>query len=309
MESVLKFSLTVLAACSVFGLFAPFYWLFDLYNHFRPHAVVAALLLMVAALTVHRRYLLAAFGIAMLNAVLIGIALYQTQGIERLAEDVDHASTTTIVFANVLTSNRQYELATKVLSQPNADIIALAEVNTAWLDELVSIENDYPYQAPHPREDNFGLAIFSKRPFQAEYVLVGDYKRPLAIADFSDFILIVAHPVTPITKKGAEENRRYLEYIADYASHTSKPLIVTGDLNATLWGDAMRSVYRAGMKRINPLGVAYTWPSIAPFVPMQLDHFFAKSIKASDFEVLEYTGSDHFPVMATIAITNEIPQQ
>jgi endonuclease/exonuclease/phosphatase (EEP) superfamily protein YafD len=132
---------------------------------------------------------------------------------------------------------------------------------------------------------------------------VGDYELPLAVLDFKEFRLIVAHPIPPISADNMLENKIYLETIAQNSINDDKAVIIAGDLNSTLWGDALTPLMHINLKRINPSGVAYTWPAQIPLFAMQIDHFFAKNIKAANFKVLGNIGSDHYPIQATIALS------
>jgi endonuclease/exonuclease/phosphatase (EEP) superfamily protein YafD len=227
--------------------------------------------------------------------------LYRNGAIPEIGHAAAAHKAVHIVSANVHTANSHYTKALSVIATQNPDIIALTETDTRWIENIAFLEKTYVHSLKHPRPDNFGMAVYSKMPFQAEIVDTGDYKLPMAVLDFADFRLIVAHPIHPVSPNNLHENKRYIEAIAQYATDSEKPVIVAGDLNSTLWGNAITPLFNADLISLNPSGIAYTWPSHLPFLAMQIDHFFVRGVKAADFKVLPNIGSDHYPIQATVA--------
>jgi endonuclease/exonuclease/phosphatase (EEP) superfamily protein YafD len=289
-----------LAACSLMGLLSPAYWLFDLFNHFRIHALVASVLLLGAALAFSRKDLLLASIVLAGNGIIFLMPIYQSSGISDISSQ--NSEQVRIVSANVYTANTQRQRAIDVITRENPDIIALTETDGRWVNHFSSIEDVYPHTLKHPRPDNFGIAVYSKLHFKAEILIIGDYRLPLAVLDFERFRLIVAHPIPPLSLNNMQENKLYLEVIAQNLRLANKPTIIAGDLNTTLWGEAIGPLVDAGFKRINPTGIAYTWPTQNPLFAMQIDHFFATGIEEANFRVLADIGSDHYPIQAVISL-------
>jgi len=299
MKLSLKFLLCILAICSFASLLSPIYWLFDLFNHFRIHALLTSILLLVAALIFSKKNIALALFVLIANIILFFIPLYQSAGISEIS-DFDARQKVKIASANVFTANKQHQNAIDVITHEAPDVIVLTETNERWVKNFNAVEDVYKHSIKHPRADNFGMAIYSKLPFQAKILDIGDYHLPLAVLDFENFRLIVAHPIPPMSRNNMRENKLYLEAIAQNANNQNKPVIISGDLNSTLWGEAVKPLFDAGLKRINSIGVAYTWPTQMPLFAMQIDHFLAKGIAEADFKVLSNIGSDHYPIVTTI---------
>src|SRR5207302_6139311 len=118
----------------------------------------------------------------------------------------------------------------------------------------------------------------------AEVKNPGDYPRPFFVLEFERFTLIVVHPFPPISEPGSQENKHYLKSIANHHAPSNKPVIIAGDFNCTLWGDALKPLIEKGYKRINSLGVDYTFPTgWLPFA-LQIDHFFINKAVRSQFK-------------------------
>jgi endonuclease/exonuclease/phosphatase (EEP) superfamily protein YafD len=300
----IRIFLFLLAICSFIGLLSSIYWFFDLFNHFRVQAVIASIILCFAAFMFDKKSLKFATLILIGNLILFAIPILKTNNNLTTAMQADETPMN-IVFANVETSNTDYELAKKVLLAQNPDIIALAEIDNQWVSNLIALKKIYPYTVELPSNGNFGMALYSKIPFTVELTKPGTYQIPFLTLDFKTFILIVAHPFPPINKQASQENKHYLKSIANHHAFSNKPVIIAGDLNCTLWGDALKPIIEKGYKRINNLGVDYTFPTgWLPFA-LQIDHFFINKAVRSKFKVLDYIGSDHYPIQAIIHFTND----
>ncbi len=291
----------IIAVCSLLGFFQALIPLLDLFNHFRPHAVFGAIFCGAILLFLKDQKLIiwaVVAAVLILNIGALGWSLYQTLGIPSLKED--KPVSVSIVSANVLGANTDYQAVRDMVARENPDVLVFSEVTDAWVENF-KFGEQYAYSIKFPRADNFGMAAYSKRPFEGEVKIVTNGKVPMIIMNFNEFTVIGVHPVPPVSISYMSENRSYIEEAAYIGMKSKNPVIVTGDFNATLWSSAMKPLIDAGFDRINPLGFAYTWPRNKPFLALQIDHFMAKNIKAADFGVLPSVGSDHYPIRADIA--------
>jgi endonuclease/exonuclease/phosphatase (EEP) superfamily protein YafD len=301
MRLLVKIFIFILFVCSFISLLSPIYWLFDLFNHFRIHFLLTSILLLIVDLNFSKNNITLLLFILLGNLILVLIPLYQSGGISQIS-DFDGRQKIRIVSSNVFKHNTQYQNTINVITHETPDIIALTETDDRWIKNFNAVKGTFKHSINYPRSDNFGMAVYSKLPFQAKIQSIGDYHLPLVVLDFENFRLIVAHPMPPISHNNLRENRIYLKAIAQNAINQKKPVIIAGDLNSTLWGEAVKPLFDAGLKRINSAGVAYTWPTQIPLFAMQIDHFFAKGISEADFKVLSNIGSDHYPIMTTVIL-------
>ncbi|ESQ77957.1 endonuclease/exonuclease/phosphatase family protein [Asticcacaulis sp. YBE204] len=304
------------------------YWAFDLLTPFRPQALLAGVLLLPLALLARRKLPIGlATAIILLNALPIGVRLAAFPAVTRgemVSVVFQPYTRVDLLSANVLTSNRNFQTLRRVITSSPPDVLVLTEVDQGWLDGL-SLDTlkhvdtnlseqergdadpealQYPYRHEAPRRDNFGMAIYATAPFTAQTVLVGDLQLPLMRVEFDDYVLLAAHPIPPISGRYNLENRLYLQTLADLAQNSPKPIIIAGDLNATLWSASLKPLTGKGLNRVStPLGWAYSWPVHMPPLAIQIDHIFAKDIVYGELEVLKDIGSDHFPVRADIVVS------
>ena len=217
----------------------------------------------------------------------------------------DQTRNISVIFSNVLTSNTNHQLLLDTILKHRPDVFVTTEVDEKWKTALEVNKSLYPFSIAIPRTDNFGMAIFSKIPFNSEGYDVGDYELPLIVLDFEDFALIAAHPIPPLSQKNSEELHAYIRKIAEVARNIKKPLVLIGDLNATLWSDAVNDLRGLGLRRTNQFGFAWTWPSGFFPLAVQIDHIFVRNVVMVDFEVLPYIGSDHFPIKSNIHVKTQ----
>lgn len=300
--------LWVLTICSVLGLFGSFYWIFDLFNHFRPNAFIASVIFCGLTFFFDRKHLTLAVTVTCLNAGLLIYALWAFDTVADLGPPNEDNSSVQIVSSNVLALNKKYEKALEVLTKDDPDIIALTEVTDAWVAGLSALDEVYPYTVKHPRPDSFGMAIYSKRPFNADIKRAsGRRNAPLGVLEFLDFDLIVAHPLPPVSASHASDNRIYIDTVGKLASLSDKPVIVAGDLNSSIWANSLKPLRESNLERV-PLGLfSYTWPIRLAVIGVQIDHFFAHGITGADGQVLSGIGSDHYPIQAVFNISGEAP--
>jgi len=304
------FALVVLILiCSSVGFLYSTSWFFDLFNHFRPQAILASLVLIFVSLLVKdwNVFVISLF-VILLNLSVIFFRLQPfplVKGDYQASYENKNNKEFSVIFSNVLSSNNKSNLLLDTIENHEPDIVVVAEVNEPWMGSLEKIQSTYPYIYAMPRPDNFGMAIFSKKPFKEATVYdVGNYQIPLVRVDFDDFVLLAAHPIPPLSHQNTGELHAYLQKIAKLVREIDKPLVIAGDFNSTLWSSSFNHLSGLGLNRTNPLGLAWTWPK--GFLPLaiQIDHIFVKDVARASFEVLANIGSDHFPIKSNILLVD-----
>lgn len=304
--------LVVAGLCSLAGLLSRFSWFFDLFNHFRPQIFVACLPLLLLGLTLKdRKSVVVGILVVVLNLGFIAERLYAFPGavpshrVSFIEEPTEHIK---VFFANVLTSNRDHQSLLDRVDENRPDILVFTEIDDGWLKSLEPLKAAYPYSFALPRSDNFGLAVYAKKSFTQKIYDVGEYGLPLAVMDMGNYALVAVHPIPPLSQENTQELRRYIAKIAEIIRTISKPLIVTGDLNTTLWSDNFNLLRGLGLQRSNGLGIAWTWPSGFFPLALQIDHIFVRDAATADFQALADIGSDHFPVQASVVMKTRLPE-
>ena len=140
-----------------------------------------------------------------------------------------------VLTQNVLTSNRQFQLMVDLIELEDPDVVILLEVDQGWMDGLKSIHTTYPHRKHMVHSGNFGIAIFSKEPWNDCRIELGSSSRiPSIIADYDRFQLIGVHPVPPVSAAAAASRNQQLMEVAKFRD-PDKLSILAGDFNLTPW--------------------------------------------------------------------------
>lgn len=146
---------TILGFCGRFG------WLFDLFSHFRVQ-YFAGLATVATLLLVPRQRKAAAFFafFALINLAVI-LPLYFGPTVQTN----DHEPKLRAMLINVNSHSGNPTQVAKALSETDPHILVLEEITSRWLTELEEALRAYPHSCVRPRDDNFGIGLFSKLPF------------------------------------------------------------------------------------------------------------------------------------------------
>jgi endonuclease/exonuclease/phosphatase (EEP) superfamily protein YafD len=291
------------------GFCGRFWWVLDLFSHFRVQYAILSFLIAVALLVLRRVFTGSVFlGLAVVNLVLI-VPLY----LGRVAPPDAGSPRYRAVLANVYTPNKESELVISLIEQYEPDFFVLQEVNTRWLLDISSLETAYPYTEQCPRPDNFGIALYSKRPFvKCDTVYIGAAMVPSICAEIEldgrQLTVLGAHTIPPARRKGSLLRNEQLARIPEFLQKHQRPVIVMGDLNMTPWSHHFRKLLRdAGLKDgSRGYGIARTWPTDLFPLRIPIDHF----LHSADLTVVskkkgQHIGSDHYPIMVDFAFADE----
>jgi endonuclease/exonuclease/phosphatase (EEP) superfamily protein YafD len=308
-KPVLWSVVSIVAAPAALATLATFlgrlWWRCELACHFRVQYFIV-LLVAALALLVGKRWSRAAVAgvLALVNLALI-VPLYFGGGSPPAG-----ATTLRAVNLNVHTRNRQFDDVRRFLRETAPDLFVLEEVNADWLYELEPLKRDYPHVRAHPREDNFGIALFSRIPFEtAEILTIGKAGVPSVAARFDldgqSLTVIGTHPVPPAGGNGAALRNEQMSAVADYVAKQPGPLVLLGDLNMTSWSPYFVDFLRATGLRDSRrgFGVQPSWPARSPLLRIPIDHcLVSPQISIRDHRIGRGVGSDHLPVIVEFAL-------
>ncbi len=215
-----------------------------------------------------------------------------------------------IVYANVNVANLRYESIGDFFERETADILVISEISQKLFEALTPILKDYPFREVIPREDCFGLAVFSRLPvksMQARYL--GEAQLPsikcVIAREPQDIVLWATHPVPPMGQRGWEMRNEQLLILAEEIKGDSRPHIVVGDLNTAPWCYWFDVLLNKTMKDSSlARGIIPTWPAYFPFfLRIPLDHILiGRDIGVLERNVLPVSGSDHHSVSLVIGL-------
>lgn len=208
---------------------------------------------------------------------------------------------------NVQTSNPDHSRAARYMLYHEPHILVLMEINKDWATSLEILHSRYPYRHIVPREDHFGIALYSRLPLD----------NPRTIDPASTFVpsiettvqwqgrplhLIATHPLPPISQEYFKLRNHQLKTIA--ASIPEKkgvPTLIIGDLNSTPQSIGFAPFLHH--PRLAPPSHQPTW--IASFCPLgiPIDHtLHTRDILCHHSRTGPPLGSDHLPVLSFFSL-------
>jgi len=155
------------------------WWAFDLTSHFRVQYAVTLVIFSGIGLA-FRKYKFA-FAFALFS--LVNTALLLSFYFGTLTAN-SSSIRLKLLLINVRTENSRFDLVRKFIEEKKPDMVLLEEVDDRWLSALQSLNGEFPHTLVAPREDNFGIALFSKLPLnKAEVIQLGAETVPSLTAE------------------------------------------------------------------------------------------------------------------------------
>ena len=276
----------------------------QLFTHFRLQYLVASLLLLLLFAGFRQPvYATAMLLIVVLNATLV-LPWYTGAGNEH------GDAALTVVQANVLSTNQQYDKVIRMLESEKPDVVVFQEVSPHWLMALAELQSEYPHSYAEAREGNFGIAVFSRMPLvSVTHVDSPPFAYPTVIAKLrlDEYVLnlVATHPTIPVSRELYAARNTQLDSLYELLESLDGPTILLGDLNTSMWDVNYRAFEtRSGLRNARKgFGVTPTWPTFMPFAMIPIDHVLVSSdIDVRDVHAGPRIGSDHLPLVVTLSL-------
>ncbi len=287
---------------TLLGFAGRIWWVFDLFSHFRVQ-YLSGFSLIALIFLFGEVYSGAgiAFAGALFNMALIA-PLYRKLGPAKSGNQKAYRAAS----INVLRTNRSFEATRELLAEQKADFVVLVECDREWLEALSCLGELYPHRFSALREDNYGLALFSRRePVQVETCNFGPARVPTLVARFEldgrGLTVIGTHPPPPKSAREAHQREAQSREIARFAAQQTGEVMLCGDLNLTSWSPHFRDILKISGLRDSRIGfgVQPSWPATNPLLMVPIDHILVSTgIGVNRRWVGPKIGSDHRPVFA-----------
>ncbi len=292
--------------CTVAGFAGQLSWVLDLTSHFRVQ-YLAALSLLAIAFCIGRKFCAAGVMGCAAALNLIVIAPYYLP--ESKCGSPQAETTLRALLINVNTSNKHYELTRELIRSTSPDLIILEEVDAKWMSELSDLRRDYPYEKSEPREDNFGIAMFSRYLFEnAKIVYLGDAGVPSVVAQVrvkaKVLNVLTTHPLPPGSRSGSLLRDGQLAELPAFLRNRKGPIVLLGDLNVSPWSAHFRKLLReTGLRdSARGRGIHSTWPTMSLLLRVPIDHcLVSRDVCVLNRIVCRDIGSDHYPLLVDLA--------
>jgi endonuclease/exonuclease/phosphatase (EEP) superfamily protein YafD len=221
----------------------------------------------------------------------------------------------TVMSINLLGRNQDTAALVAEVLAVQPDVLLLHEYRPHWHQAFQSeVGDDYPYVGCVQRDDDFGLAVYSRLPFATPVdtaVPLGNGDTPQARMvvriDGRDVAVYSVHLMPPKNCAYTTRQRREFADLLDLLKQEELPVVLCGDFNftnASAYADELERLGLIDAHRISGCGRGSTWPRIGPFrwfPGIRLDHvFLSKQLTSTRCRTGIGHGSDHRPVIAEV---------
>lgn len=291
---------------TVAGLAGRYHWVFDLVAHFPLQCGVVLLVVSALLAVIRKRFACLVFlGLVAVNGMRM---LPQFMPITR--QSLAGAETLKAMLINVQTESRGYAETIKLVLNEKPDFVFVEEVDDKWMQELGALSNAYQHVIAEPREDNFGAALLSQRPFREKRVLyLGDAGVPSLAARFDvsgqDLLVVGTHPVPPVGTTDFALRNQQLDCVAEYIRKRSLPTLLLGDLNVSPWSYYFRQFVRKSQLSDSSRGFGFqpTWPTVSLLLLVPIDHCLSsREVVVTNRRTCPSIGSDHYPLLVEFTV-------
>ena len=301
------------------------YWAFRIFEYPRFQKFVVTVAILIAFLwfcdSTHP-FDLIFVSLLGLNAIYLGKLIFPytpfapTQIKNISAKDEDFKNSLRLLVANVYQDNKNASGILQIIRANDPDLILLVETNERWKEALKELQQKYREQVLYTLENTYGMLFFSKYPIEKAGVkfLVDDDKPSIhtyiIFPSGKKIRFFGIHPAPPAPHHNAytTDRDKELMIVAKMTKQQPLPTIVTGDLNDVAWSyttDLFMNIShlldpRRGRGMYNTFNAKY------PFLRWPLDHIFcSKHFKLIHLKRLKEFGSDHFPLLIALQLTED----
>jgi len=295
----------VACLATLLGFLGRFWWFLDLFSHFRVQYLVGLGFLGILLLVGRRRRTATVFlAFACVNLVLVAPLYFG-----RRSELPEGSTAWRAMLLNVNTHYGDADRVKDAILAADPDILVLEEISARWVSDLAWLTNSHPHSVVQPREDNFGIGLFSKLPLaesKVAYITRANVPSILATVDagHTNLRVLATHPLPPRNGDYSRWRNEQLDRLPDYV-RPPLPVLLLGDLNVTPWSCHFRRLLaRTGLRdSATGYGVQPTWPNFNPLLRIPIDHcLHSPDILVVDRRIGPDVSSDHYPVIVDFAV-------
>lgn len=229
------------------------------------------------------------------------------------AKHNDAESRITILAANVLQKNREADSLLRLIDESSPDIVAVCEVNDRWINDLKSLNSEYSGHIAEPRENGYGIALWSRLPIidaTVRHMVVDEIPSldvTLKLETGQAVRLFVVHPHPPMPFVDTTERDAELVLVGRELQGV-QPAIVTGDINDVAWSRTT-NLFQEVSGLLDPRkgrGLYPTYRADSWIVRYPLDYLFhSDDFRVVRLETLSSIGSDHLPLFVELSYEPE----
>ncbi|WP_026934188.1 endonuclease/exonuclease/phosphatase family protein [Christiangramia echinicola] len=219
----------------------------------------------------------------------------------------DPNATVSILVSNVLTPNKRSDKLIALVKKRKPDILLTLESDKRWEEELSELEEEYQYTVKIPKDNLYGMHLYSKLELDDIKVRnlvqedIPSIHGNVILRNGKKVRLHCLHPKPPSPTESDTSTNRDAELLmlGRDIDAESDSILVIGDLNDVAWSRTTRLFQKLSglMDPRKGRGFFNTFHSKYFLLRWPLDHVF----HTKDFTLIEIArekniGSDHFPM-------------
>jgi endonuclease/exonuclease/phosphatase (EEP) superfamily protein YafD len=290
---------------SIVGLLDRVSWAFELADVFRLQYLVLLAGAALAAVLLRRPRLasLAAL-LAALNLAVLHIPL--TPGAS--AAPAAAKGSLRLLVANVETGNTDFAAVDRLVAQTRPDVFGVIELTPAMARHLRTNLPRYRPSALEPRDDAYGIGVYSRVPLSARLELFPADGGPATVVARvrvagRPVSLVITHVHTPFA---GSIHVRHLDALAAARPRLDNRAVVCGDFNTPPWSGPLREFAAdSGLRDLygNSAWRGYSWPTWSSLLRVPIDDcFVSPSVVVTNHRDGPSDGSDHRPLIVDFGI-------
>lgn len=223
-------------------------------------------------------------------------------------------SEVSILVSNVLMTNTNYDKLIRLVAMKDPDILLTLETDKQWEEELSVLEKDYPHTVKIPKDNLYGMHLYSKLELEdisIKHLITEEIPSIHGRVRLRSGELIKIHclhpkPPSPTEDLNSTNRDAELLLVGKEVKDNEESTLVFGDLNDVAWSRTTR-LFQSISGLLDPRigrGFYNTYHTGYPVFRWPLDHVFhTTDFSLIDLKRLPSIGSDHFPIF--IALNHE----
>lgn len=219
--------------------------------------------------------------------------------------------------ANVLQKNEKHEKLVREINRFDPDVMVFTETNTRWKNEISkNLDESYRYKVEVPLENTYGMLLYSKFELidpQVRYLVddsIPSIHTRIKLPEGNLIQLYAIHPTPPMPQHNPSSSDRDAEMmkIAKMSLERELPVVVIGDFNDVAWSETTSLFQSVGKLLDVRVGRGFynTYNAKNLIMRWPLDYIYtSEEFRLKEIKLGEDTGSDHFPLFATLSLERE----
>jgi endonuclease/exonuclease/phosphatase (EEP) superfamily protein YafD len=276
----------------------------DVFNHFVPHIAILILACLIG-LAMPRAGLAGAIAVMALGLVAIGLWPHYASrhGLPEPPTARDGERVVRVMSFNTDFETDAWHAVAEEVARHDPDILVLLEIGRSKRPLLEALEATYPHRADCLAEDYCQNVILSKIAFASSAIRT-QWEGPQMVQvtygpELGNLTVVGAHTMRP---PFAGRQHEQMMALGDELSAAGGLQIVAGDFNATPRSLMLQTLLsRASLRLASGLA---TWPANFGLPQIAIDHIMVSPTLRilTPARIGASAGSDHYPVIADIAV-------